>query len=130
MGQLNLEINGRTYEVACDDGQEEHLTELAGYVAKQAEDLAVSLGQVADSRLLLMTSLVIADELGESLARIDALEEELHTLRSAKRPLMSGQPAEASENRGSAGADSAQLVEILDRATARVQDIAVRVANA
>ena len=68
MGQLNLQINGRSYEVACDDGQEEHLTELGEYVAKQAEGLAGSLGQIADSRLLLMTSLVIADELGESLA--------------------------------------------------------------
>lgn len=130
MGQLNLQINGRSYEVACDDGQEEHLTELGEYVAKQAEGLAGSLGQIADSRLLLMTSLVIADELGESIARIDALEEELEMLRSAKRPLMSGQPTGASENGGSASEDSARLAEILDRATARVQDIAVRVANA
>lgn len=130
MGQLNLQINGRSYEVACDDGQEEHLTELAEYVAKQAEGLAGSLGQIADSRLLLMTSLVIADELGESIARIDALEEELEMLRSAKRPLMSGQPAGASENGALASEDSARLAETLDRATARVQDIAVRVANA
>lgn len=130
MGQLNLQINGRTYEVACDDGQEGHLTELADYVAKQAEDLAKTLGQVADSRLLLMTSLMIADELGDSFARIEELETELETLRTAKRPLMSGQPAEASEGGSSASAESAQLLEILDRATARVQDIAVRVANA
>ncbi len=130
MGQLNLQINGRSYEVACDDGQEEHLTELAEYVTKQAEGLAGSLGQIADSRLLLMTSLMIADELGESIARIDALEEELDMLRSAKRPLMSGQPAGASENGASASEDSARLAEILDRATTRVQDIAVRVANA
>ena len=29
MPELTVEINGREYQVACDDGQEEHLTKLA-----------------------------------------------------------------------------------------------------
>lgn len=129
MGQINVQINGRSHTVACDDGEEEHLMELAQFVATQAEGLAGSLGQVPDSRLLLMTALVVADELGESLARVDELEQELEVLRSAKRPLMSGQPADSGGNT-TATQDTAQLIEILDRAATRVEDIAARVANA
>ena len=128
MGQINVQINGRSHAVACDDGQEEHLTELAQFVATQAEQLAESLGQVPDSRLLLMTALVVADELGEALTRADAMEKELEVLRSAKRPLMTGQPTEGA-NEGTTAQDTAQLIEILDRAANRVQDIAARVAN-
>lgn len=128
MGQINVQINGRSHAVACDDGQEEHLTELAQFVATQAEKLAGSLGQVPDSRLLLMTALVVADELGEALDRADAMEKELEVLRSAKRPLMSGQPAEG-DGEGTTAQDTAQLIEILDRAATRVEDIAARVAN-
>lgn len=129
MGQINVEINGRSHAVACDDGQEDHLMELAEYVAKQAGDLAGSLGQVPDSRLLLMTALVISDELGDALARMDDLEKELEVLKSAKRPLMTGQPADGSAPEGATAQDAARLAEILDRATTRVQDIAARVAN-
>lgn len=129
MGQINVQINGRSHAVACEDGEEEHLMELAQFVATQAEGLAGSLGQVADSRLLLMTALVVADELGESLARVDELERELEVLRSAKRPLMSGQPADTGGST-TAAEDTTQLIEILDRAATRVQDIAARVANA
>jgi cell division protein ZapA len=128
MGQINVQINGRSHTVACDDGQEEHLTELAQFVATQAEKLAGSLGQVPDSRLLLMTALVVADELGEALDRAEAMEKELEVLRSAKRPLMSGQPAEGA-GEGATAQDTAQLIEILDRAATRVEDIAARVAN-
>lgn len=129
MGQINVQINGRSHAVACEDGEEEHLMELAQFVATQAEELAGSLGQVPDSRLLLMTALVVADELGESLARVDELEQELEVLRSAKRPLMSGQPADTGSST-TASEDTTQLIEILDRAATRVEDIAARVANA
>ena len=127
MGQINVNVNGRSYQVACDDGQEDHLMELADYVAKQAEDLAGSIGQIADSRLLLMTSLMVADELSDSLQRLNALEKELEVVKAAKRPLATGQPSAANDE-GDQG-DAQKLVEILDRATKRVQDIAAKVAN-
>jgi cell division protein ZapA len=124
MGQINVILNGRSYTVACDDGEEEHLMELGEFVASRAEELAGSVGQVGDSRLMLMTSLVVADELGESLDRIDKLERELEVIKAAKRPLATGQPSE-----GHGEEDTQHLVEILNRATQRVQDIAARVAN-
>ena len=65
MGQVNIRINGQPYELACDDGQESHLRGLAEMVDRQVTDLAQSVGQVGDARLLLMAALLICDELAE-----------------------------------------------------------------
>lgn len=65
MGQVGVAINGRTYQIACDDGQEEHLKQLGAYVDKRIAELIAAVGQVGDMRLLVMTALILADELSE-----------------------------------------------------------------
>lgn len=75
MSELALTINGRSYTVACDDGQESHLQRLAGHIDQKVTDLAESVGQVGEPRLLVMASLLIADELSEAYARITELEQ-------------------------------------------------------
>ncbi len=68
MAQLDVTVNGRSYRVACDDGQEGHLRQLAEYVDQRVMELVDAVGQVGASRLLVMASLLIADELSESFA--------------------------------------------------------------
>ncbi len=63
MAQLAVSINGRSYQVACDDGQEDHLRELAAHVDKLVAELVTVMGQVGDMRLLVMASLLVVDEL-------------------------------------------------------------------
>lgn len=70
MGQVSVSINGRAYEIACDSGQEEHLEQLASFVDKRVGDLVASVGQVGDARLLVMVSLLIADELADSYGKL------------------------------------------------------------
>lgn len=65
MSQVSITINGRKYKVACDDGQEAHLTRLGDYVDKRLNELVAAVGQVGDSRLLVMVSLLLADELSD-----------------------------------------------------------------
>jgi cell division protein ZapA len=65
VAQVGVAINGRTYQIACDDGQEEHLKQLAAYVDKRVAELIAAVGQVGDMRLLVMTALILADELSE-----------------------------------------------------------------
>ena len=66
-------VNGRKYEIACDDGQEAHLTRLAQYVDRRVDELIAAVGQVGDARLLLMASLLVADELSEVYTELDSL---------------------------------------------------------
>lgn len=75
MSRVSLTINGQSYEVACEDGEEPRLRELAVYVDGKMSELRSSLGDVADARLFLMSSLVLADELFESRDRIRAADE-------------------------------------------------------
>ena len=71
MAEVDVVINGRSYAMACDDGQEEHLTSLARYVGDRVRDLAESYGQVGDARLVVMASILIADELSDLRAELD-----------------------------------------------------------
>ena len=54
MAQVDVTINDRSYKIACDDGQEEHLTQLAAYVDGRVQELVSSVGQVGDARLLVL----------------------------------------------------------------------------
>jgi len=80
MSELSVTINGRIYKMSCDDGQENHLLGLAEHVARHVESLKEHVGQVGDTRLLLMAAVMVADELGEANRRIDGHEAEIQRL--------------------------------------------------
>ena len=67
MAEITLTINNRNYEIACDDGHEDHLRRLGAYVDRRVNDLAAAVGQIGEPRLLVMASLLIADELHEAM---------------------------------------------------------------
>ena len=73
MSQITVVVNGRKYDIACDDGQEAHLTRLAQYIDRRVDELIAAVGQVGDARLLVMASLLIADELSEVYTELDGL---------------------------------------------------------
>ena len=70
MAQVTVTINDRDYEIACDDGQENHLIKLSQFVDKRLRNLTDVIGQVGDARLLVMASLLLADELSEVYAEL------------------------------------------------------------
>ncbi len=70
MAQVAITVNGRSYQVACDEGQEDHLVRLADYVDKRIAELVSAMGQIGDARLLVMASLLVADELSDTYAEL------------------------------------------------------------
>lgn len=74
MAQVTLKINDRSYEMTCDDGQEDHLRKLAAHVDDRMRQLAGSVGQVGEARLLIMASLLIADELYDAYRQVHELD--------------------------------------------------------
>lgn len=66
MPQISISINGRSYPVACDEGQEERLRELARSVDARVAGFARQVGQAGEARLLVLVALVLADELAEA----------------------------------------------------------------
>ena len=66
MSQVEITINGRQYRVSCEDGQEDHLIELAKYFDGKMHDLIDEVGQIGDASLMVMAGLLIADELSDA----------------------------------------------------------------
>ncbi len=65
MANIDVDIAGRRYNVACRDGEEEHLRSLAAVVDRRAHDAADALGGLTETRQLLFAALLIADDLKE-----------------------------------------------------------------
>jgi cell division protein ZapA len=66
MGQVAITVNGRSYRFECGDGEEARLKELAAYVKSRMDGLTREHGNVGEERLLLMTALLIADDLWDA----------------------------------------------------------------
>ena len=84
MSQVSVTINGRQFRMACEDGQEGHLMNLARDLDVRIEGLRKKFGEIGDTRLTVMAALTIADSLAETAARIKKLEDELLALHNAR----------------------------------------------
>ena len=72
MSQVSVVIAGKTYRIACGDGEEEHLSGLADSFDARIEDMRVSFGEIGEMRLHVMAAITMADELHENRKRIAA----------------------------------------------------------
>jgi cell division protein ZapA len=62
MAEVNLLIDGRTYGVACDDGQERRVQQLGTYIDQRLREVARGSGAANKAQLMVLTSLLLADE--------------------------------------------------------------------
>ena len=112
MPSVDIVVNGRRHAVQCDEGQETRVKRLAAYVDRRLGDLVQTHGQIGDTRLLVMTSLLIADELSDAY-------DEVKRLRAT---------------RGGGGeedaAQSDRVAAAMTRATERLESIASRLESA
>jgi cell division protein ZapA len=75
LGKVHIVVNNRGYDVACDDGQEADVNNLAQDLARRVERLVQSVGQIGDARLLLMAALLISDELASTKRELDRVND-------------------------------------------------------
>lgn len=73
---VDLTIAGRTYQVACREGEEENLRAAARLVDGKSREALAGLGTLSEARQFLFASLLLADQLvdnkPESVAAIEA----------------------------------------------------------
>jgi cell division protein ZapA len=84
MSHINVTINGRLYRMACEEGQEVRLLNLAQSFDSRIEDLRGKFGEIGDARLTVMAALTVCDELLDAEHRIRSLEAELEGLRNVR----------------------------------------------
>lgn len=71
MPQVEIKIGGRTFEVACQEGEEHYLQSAAKMLDAEAAHLSTQIGRMPEARMLLMAGLMLADKTA-------GLEERLH----------------------------------------------------
>lgn len=125
MAQHTVTINNRSYTIACDDGQEDHLTRLAQFLDQKVQGLAGSLGQVGDTRLLVIAGILISDELSDACAEVEALRAEKEALE--KRLQRSDDPQDGT-NASATNTDAA--AESLNVAAADIESLVAKLSEA
>ncbi len=109
MAQLTIKINGYAYTVGCEDGQEQHLQAMVEQVEKRVEGIKALGGNSGEARVLVLSSLLMADEIHD-------LKIELEAARAAAKGTKKPEP-------GSARSDQ-ELTRKLGRLAIRAEQIA------
>ena len=122
MAQVEIKIGGRTFEVACQDGEEHFLQTAAGMLDEEATHLSSQIGRMPESRMLLMAGLMLADKTAgledkvkEAADREAQLQARIDTLES--------QPQETREIPVVPPSVTETLSELAARAEALAEDV-------
>ncbi|MEM9277113.1 MAG: cell division protein ZapA [Pseudomonadota bacterium] len=83
MPSVSVLINGKSYRMACDEGQESHLENLASELDKYVNHLKGSFGDIGDQRLTVMAGIMVTDEMLELKKKLSSLETELAALKDS-----------------------------------------------
>lgn len=118
MAQVTVMIDGKAYRMACEEGQEDHLTELAGRFDQYVSHLKSQFGEIGDLRLTVMAGIMVMDELSEVNRKLKSLQTEAENLRQ-------GRDATLSDN---ARAEEA-LASALSEVTAQIHGIAQKLSG-
>ncbi len=93
MPNVEIEIGGRSFEVACQEGEEQYLRTAAKMLDEEATVLATQVGRIPEARMLLMAGLMLADKTAGAQDRLREAEDllaekeaELAQLRNAPAP--------------------------------------------
>ena len=115
MAQVTVQIDGKAYRMACEEGQEAHLEELAAGFDRYVGHLKSQFGEIGDLRLTVMAGIMVMDELNEVRRRLEKLENETEDLRKGRDGVMS----EVSRNEDA-------IAQALGELTSQIQGMAAK----
>jgi cell division protein ZapA len=110
MAQVVVTIAGRTYRMACDDGEEARLEHLARDFDARISGLRTSFGEIGDQRIIVMAALTLADELAEAQRQIGELQNQLADVDGTTRS-REAQSAQREDRIASVLGEAAQRIE-------------------
>ncbi len=114
MAEVNIVINGRTYNISCDEGQQQRVLDLGHYVDQKMKDIACSGAATNENHLLVLTSLILADEVYDLLNNPDSKATATNTAQTSASPDQS----------------EAVIAGAIDQLASRIDHIATRLLTA
>ncbi|CAD7041264.1 cell division protein ZapA [Pseudorhizobium endolithicum] len=84
MAQVTVTIDGKAYRMACEEGQEDHLMDLATRFDRYVSHLKSQFGEIGDLRITVMSGIMVMDEMAEMSRKVSLLEAEVANLKSAR----------------------------------------------
>jgi len=80
MANINIKFNNKDYLLSCEDGQEENLKELADYLDSKYSELKKNLGNIGESKLMLITAIKMVDEYFDLNKKVNSKKNEFEKL--------------------------------------------------
>ena len=80
MANINIKFNNKDYLLSCEDGQEENLKKLADYLDSKYSELKKDLGNIGESKLMLITAIKMVDEYFDLNKKVNSKKNEFEKL--------------------------------------------------
>ena len=111
MAEVTLTINGRNYGISCEDGQEQRVVDLGQYVDRRLKEISKAGAAANESHLLVLTALMLADEIYDLRENIGVLGDEVEQSTAFKK-------------------DETIIIQAIDQLADRIDHIADRIQKA
>lgn len=118
MADITLQIDGRTYPVACDDGQEDRVAQLGNYVDQRIQDVSPASGG-SKAQAMLLASLLLADEIFDLHEKLELAGQDNSKLQ---------QQTQSITYQGLPPSDEQEITSLISRMTSRVEQLCQRAA--
>ena len=89
MANVNIKFNNKDYLLSCDDGQEENLKELANHLDLKYNELKKNLGNIGESKLLLITAIQMVDDYFDLFKKVKNTKNDFEKLSTKFKELRS-----------------------------------------
>lgn len=128
MARLEISLNGRPYTLACEDGQEARVRQLAAFVDSRVAEVASDRSPGSEAQVLMLAALTLADEIFDLQAELEALRQggvRASGNGGSGMAIGSGQGGDRT-----AGLEEETVISAVDSLAKRIEDIAARLERA
>ena len=80
MANINIKFNNKDYLLSCDDGQEDNLKKLASHLDSKYNKLKKNLGNIGESKILLITAIQMVDDYFDLFQKIENKKNDFESL--------------------------------------------------
>ena len=116
MTELEISIGGRIFSVACDNEEQEKVKEAAALINEEADSIQSQLGRLPESKMLLLSALMIADRLVDVETESKVFKEKSEDLSDLKN-----KNQELEQHRNALQVDYQKLESLVEKMLAKLE---------